>query len=444
MENLKKKLALANGKVEKFVAKQYNYKHFCIEGAEAKIVNKCSVRVKKFIKDSLKGGFDEKDVKHSIQLLFLELTGKAAWEEIVRVVRSVGERKDIEGLVEGLSEYLEKESEDDEPCSVSEGSQDMFASGDEEEKGRAKPIRKGGRKISFTRLDSDGNVEIRHKSVPAEIKKQMPMPKINSAKKVVNPQAGSSGSSRAAVNKKKALVKRQAKANEKTFDDEASEDLDRQYNEQVLKRKGSPEISSKKGTPAAPRKVRDKGSKSSTAVEKGRRLAKDYSMGDKTVYLRYTFGAMIIKGELGKLYNLAELKKKTDQGGRILDKAAAELATTFKCGFWPVCDGGVCSSDTLVRGGWVEKPIDHNKVGELVYICGDHSGQQVVDEVADDGGCSDDGSIGLKENNLCMDESGVVVEEEKTEGLMEDHGDVAGGGQEEEVLQSQSLLAGKK
>ena len=448
MENLKKKLSLANGKIEKLVAKQY--KHICIEGGEAKILDKCSDRVKKFIKHFQRSGFDEKDIKHGMQLLFHKLTSKAAWEEIVRMVRSIDDKKAVEGLVKGLSEYLQEESEEDVSCDGLGDSQDMFASGEEDERSHSKDSRAGGRKISVSGSDSDDNVEIGQEAVPRESKNQLTRPKIRSTKKGVKSSAGSSGVLRAADNRKNALAKlkvtrgkKQAKDNEKTFDDEASENLDRQYNEQVLRRKGSPDISSKKGTPAAPRKVRDKTSKSAEE-KKGKGLAKDYAVDDKTVHVRFTFGAMVIKGELGKLYNLAEVQKKSDQGGRVLDKNASELVTTFKCGFWPVCDGGVSSLDTLVRGGLVEKPVDHNKVGQLVYICGEHSGQQVVDEVPEDIVSSGDSSLVLKESKLCMNESGLEVGEEENEALVEDSGDVETGGQEEEVLQSQSLLAGKK
>ena len=79
-----------------------------------------------------------------------------------------------------------------------------------------------------------------------------------------------------------------------------------------------------------------------------------------------------------------------------------------------------------------------------MYSCGEHSGQQVVDEVPEDNVSSGDSSLLLKESKLCMNESGLEVGEDDNEALVEDSGDVETGGQEEEVLQSQSLLAGKK
>ena len=92
------------------------------------------------------------------------------------------------------------------------------------------------------------------------------------------------------------------------------------------------------------------------------------------------------------------------------------------------------------------EPLDHDKVDTLVYICSEHSGEQVIAEVDED---SDAPSIELRSNKLCdtdsedtndevEDSCGEAVEEEEEkeseEGTEDDEGS---------VMQSQSLLGNK-
>ena len=93
------KLVQANDKIQKLESNKY--KHTGSARNEAKLLKSSSEKVKKYIKPLMKEGVDVKDIKQSLQLLFSKLDGKQAWEELLKMVRSVGVRKNVEGLVKG-------------------------------------------------------------------------------------------------------------------------------------------------------------------------------------------------------------------------------------------------------------------------------------------------------------------------------------------------------
>ena len=79
----------------------------------------------------------------------------------------------------------------------------------------------------------------------------------------------------------------------------------------------------------------------------------------------------MLKTEPGKIIYTKDIIRK-ETGGRILDKTTAEMASTFKCAFWPGCTGIVNMGGKMVRGGVIVRPADHPKYGTTVYICDDH------------------------------------------------------------------------
>ena len=269
---------------------------------------------------------------------------------------------------------------------------------------------------------------------------------------------------------------KQEKENKEEFGDEATPQLNRQYNEGVLRREGSPEISKKKSTPAAPKKEKIKISNvKAIGKAKKKSLASEYPEDEKAVCVTYAMEGIIIRGEKGKVFDLKEvMMKKTEKGGRVLDKNASEIATNYKCGFWPVCGGSVSVTDPMVRGGILEEPKGHKKRNHLVFICGDHSVLQAEpdSDEEDDISNTSNSSISLRRAGLCEDTededrgSGDDDEVDSKEGrkgakedLVADDDDqgvvVEDGSMEEEeceeeeevedlTLQSQSLLGGKK
>jgi hypothetical protein len=293
------------------------------------------------------------------------------------------------------------------------------------------------------------------------------------AKSGKSPQAGGSGTSKFAEKKRTAFNKRAEMREERKkkqdiensieLNDDEEENLDSAYNGVVLRREGSPNISAKKGTPNAPKKIKIRANKSGNKVKyvKKRKLVTGYKNEDNPVYVKYTVQGVVIRSVLGKLYNINDLEKKAD-GNRILDKNASELAGTFKCGFWPQCGGTVGRADNMVRGGMVIEPDSHKYYDQFVYICTEHGEHQAVAE-EDDEEDSDAMSIELKKTDLCEDSSDKDSEKEEgteadrdserdegTEAESDASKDVETSGEESDgegfPAQSQSLLlhAGQK
>ena len=133
---------------------------------------------------------------------------------------------------------------------------------------------------------------------------------------------------------------------------------------------------------------------------------------------------------------------KTESGMKILDKATAELAGSFKCAFWPGCVGTVNMKGKMVRGGTVEEPVDHPKQGTFVYICDEHDESEIETEGEEEeqqleslgSDTSDDGDLSGKgsSSNTIDDIDAAVVEKNADE---EDQDMFA------EDLMSQSLLS---
>ena len=163
-----------------------------------------------------------------------------------------------------------------------------------------------------------------------------------------------------ATNKKRAFNKR---TNDEIFDD-TTEDLDRGYNEAVLKRDGSPEISSKLKAPEPPAKRRGKKSKAEENLVK-KNIAEKFDDREKVLEIKYSMENLVIIGKLGEIFNLQE-PTQGDQGDHVLDKAAKEMVSSYRCGFWPLCGGLVSSNDSMVRGGVLVEPQGHNKINQFV------------------------------------------------------------------------------
>ena len=415
------KLVQANDKNQKLESNKY--KHNGFERNEAKLLQISSEKVKKCIKPLMKEGVDVKDIKHGLQLLFSKLDGKPAWEEIIRMVRSVGVRKNIEGLVKGLRKFLKESSESESEGEV-ESSPDMFAGSDEERERPVVSVEKTAEPISDVSEEEPVDKKVKKKdSKPKGATNAKAAAKSPVAKPGKSPKAGTSGTSKFAEKRKSAFNKRAEISKKKQdiengieLNDDEEENLDTAYNGIVLKRDGSPNISAKKGAPNAPKKIKIRAGKPGNKVKdvKKRSLVTGYKNEDNTVYVKYSMQDVVIRSVLGKLYSIKDMKA---DGNRILDKNASDLAAIFKCGFWPQCGGTVGRADSMVRGGMVIEPYSHKYYNQFVYICAEHGDHQAVLEDNDEGD-SDAMSIELKKADLCEDSSDM--DSEKEEGTEED------------------------
>ena len=186
--------------------------------------------------------------------------------------------------------------------------------------------------------------------------------------------------------KKKVSRRRQEEVNTEAFNVDDEEGLDRQYNEGVLRRDGSPNVSDKLGapsTPIKPKNTRKLSKTKSTEALKRKNISGLIRARPRPVaaakYVRFSMGGMILKSEQGKITYTKDILK-NESGMKILDKATTELAGSFKCAFWPGCVGTVNMKGKMVRGGTVVEPADHPKQGTIVYICDEHDESEIETE----------------------------------------------------------------
>ena len=210
----------------------------------------------------MKEGVDVKDIKQSLQLLFSKLDGKPAWEELLKMVRYVGVRKNVEGLVKGLRKFLKESSVRESEGDV-ESSPDMFAASDVERDVAVASVEETAEAMSEVSDEEPAEKKVKKKdSKPKGATKAKVAAKVPVAKSGKSPQAGGSGTSKFAEKRKKAFNKRAEISKKKQdiensieLNDDEEENLDSAYNGVVLRREGSPNISAKKGTPNAPKKL---------------------------------------------------------------------------------------------------------------------------------------------------------------------------------------------
>ena len=472
LESLKNKLTEVSEKLEKSETEllkmaSNKYKHKTDPKENERLSKDTTSRVKKWLEQLLHGNYSKKDIKYAIRNLFMKLNGKDAWEEAIRMVRRFDEKEAVMGIITGLSEYTSGtvEAKDD-----SNGTIEKDNIENEREKKQTKS-RKVERKISFsnsneTIVGGDENIKAPMKGKKDDDKKVLkskskPKKKLTEA----SPKAETSGTSKFASNKKKAFIirtecnkKKQEEVNIEIFDD-TTEDLDRGYNNVVLKRAGSPEVSAKIKAPEAPMKKKTKNPKTKGG-EVSRKIAGTFPNDEEFEKVKYSVDNMVVIGVLGKQYNLQELRR-TDKGGRVLDKTGKDLVSSYRCGFWPLCGGSVNSSDIMVRGGTLVEPKEHDKHNTLIYICSEHGGERVPKELEEE---DDEPSIVLRGNKLCgtdseREEGGDSCEEELEESEKEseddeeqesdkeegkESADELEENKEEDMLQSQSLLGIKK
>ena len=117
---------------------------------------------------------------------------------------------------------------------------------------------------------------------------------------------------------------KQEEMNKTTFSNDDNEDLDRQYNERLLRRAGSPDISKKKGTPNAPHKTKKKHISRNDATEelKKKNISNIIRAGPCPValasYVQFSMGDVVLKTEPGKIIYTKEISRK-ETGGRFLN-----------------------------------------------------------------------------------------------------------------------------
>ena len=352
LESLRKNLEKTAEKLEKSEAEVRNlsnnkYRHEVDPAEEDRLSKNTSSKVKKCLQPLLIGSTSKRDIKYGIRNLFSKLEGKAAWDEAVGMVRRFGTKEAVIDIISGLTESIDMKVGNDGIINE-ESDQDIIGNITGVKKGK----KKIERRISFSSSAENGSAEVDINKAPKgdlkSKKKKKVVAKVPSDKKTeikthakddggekksklkknpASPKAGSSGISKFASNKKKAFNKRtecnkkkQEEVNQDIFND-TTEGLDRGYNEGVLRREGSPEISAKLKTPDAPQKMKEKKSKTKEGDGGKKEIAEGFSNDEKAIKIKYSMGNMVVMGVLGKLYNLKETRR-TEQGGRVLDKSA--------------------------------------------------------------------------------------------------------------------------
>ena len=436
INDLKLKLEKANGRLIEMRDKietmnDDKYKHKVCFTNEKELLDSCSARAKKNIKPLLQNEMEVSEIKSAMLLLFHRLEGVDSWEAILDMVKAVGSRSMIEGLMVGLREYLDD---------MKEVGNDSKA---EENSSKVAKVRK----ISFPSSDGDSNVndegDIEGGKVMADSKEE-------NSKRSPKKKAKLSVASKAKIEKRREAAKVKLavhKEKDAAFNDDQEENLDRQYNEQVLRRAGSPDISEKKATPKAPQK--DKKKKSVIDKLKRKNLLDSEAGGSQSKYIWFVMGDVVIKGEQGKVVHMRNIIKKSEKGSRILDKNTTEAISGFKCAFYPMCKNTISAQENMAREGTVIMPKDHIKHGKTVYICREHI--ETDYESIDENVSSVEGSpklrsmIGSVEDIFENDDSDKKSVASNGDSDKDDNEQVEGAEEDGDVFegQSQSLLGMK-